>query len=126
MLRLVVRIRHRAGAGTILRGPLMGTSRALGQFPFVAEQAGEESVAPFGRGRGPGDFEATADLVAAPARAEAALPAQALLLDGRGFRLRTDQRRIARAVGLAESVAAGDQRDRFLVVHRHAGEGLAD
>ena len=29
-------------------------------------------------------------------------------------------------MGLAEGVAAGDQRDGFLVVHRHAAEGLAD
>ena len=29
-------------------------------------------------------------------------------------------------MGLAEGVAAGDQRDGLLVVHRHAGEGLAD
>jgi hypothetical protein len=29
-------------------------------------------------------------------------------------------------VGLAERVAAGDQRDGLLVVHRHAGERLAD
>jgi hypothetical protein len=29
-------------------------------------------------------------------------------------------------VGLAEGVAAGDERDGLLVVHRHAGEGLAD
>ena len=42
------------------------------------------------------------------------------------FRLRADQRRIAGAVGLAEGVAAGDQRDGLLVVHRHAEERLAD
>jgi hypothetical protein len=35
-------------------------------------------------------------------------------------------RRIARAVAFAEGVAAGDQRDGLLVVHGHAGEGLAD
>jgi hypothetical protein len=29
-------------------------------------------------------------------------------------------------VHLAEGVAAGDQRDGFLVVHGHAGEGFAD
>jgi hypothetical protein len=29
-------------------------------------------------------------------------------------------------MGLAEGVAAGDQGDGFLVVHRHAGEGFAD
>ena len=32
----------------------------------------------------------------------------------------------AGAVRLAEGVAAGDQRDGLLVVHRHAAEGLAD
>ena len=42
------------------------------------------------------------------------------------FRLRPDQRRIAGAVGLAEGVAAGDQRDGLFVVHRHAGEGFAN
>ena len=42
------------------------------------------------------------------------------------FRLRPHQRRIAGAVGLAEGVTAGDQRDRLLVVHRHARESLAD
>ena len=34
--------------------------------------------------------------------------------------------RVGRAVGLAERVAAGDQRDGLLVVHRHAAERLAD
>jgi hypothetical protein len=29
-------------------------------------------------------------------------------------------------VGLAEGVPAGNQRDGFFVVHRHAGERLAD
>jgi hypothetical protein len=29
-------------------------------------------------------------------------------------------------MGLAEGVAAGDQGDGLFVVHRHAGEGLAD
>ena len=32
----------------------------------------------------------------------------------------------ARAVALAEGVAAGDERDGLLVVHRHAREGFAD
>ena len=34
--------------------------------------------------------------------------------------------RVDRAVGLAERVAADDERDRLLVVHRHAAERLAD
>ena len=63
---------------------------------------------------------------AAEAGAVLALPAEALILDGAAFRVGADQRRIARAVGLAEAVAAGDQRDGLLVVHRHAEEGFAD
>ena len=34
--------------------------------------------------------------------------------------------RRAGAVGFTERVTTGDQRDRFLVVHRHARKGLAD
>jgi hypothetical protein len=44
-------------------------------------------------------------------------------------RLRARGRRwggVAGAVGLAEGVAAGDERDGLFVVHRHAAEGLAD
>ena len=55
-----------------------------------------------------------------------ALPAEALILQRAAFRVRSDQRRIAGAVGLAEGVAAGDQGDGFLVVHRHAEERFAD
>ena len=60
------------------------------------------------------------------AGAETVLPAQALLLDAGAFRLGADQCRVARAVGFAKGVSASDQRDRFFIVHRHAGKGLAD
>ena len=40
--------------------------------------------------------------------------------------LRTDVVGAGGTVALAERVAADDERDRLLVVHRHAGEGLAD
>ncbi len=55
-----------------------------------------------------------------------ALPAQALVFDRAAFRIGADQRRIARAVGLAEGVTAGNQRHGFFVVHRHAEEGFAN
>ena len=42
------------------------------------------------------------------------------------FRLGPQRGRIAGAVGLAERVAARDERHGLFVVHRHAGEGLAD
>ena len=106
----------------MLRLPLMRTGRALGQFPFVAEQVPEEVVAPLRWRRGPDDFQAAGDRVPSFARAKFALPAEALLLDAGGFRLRPHQRRIAGAVGFAEGVTAGNQRDRFFVVHRHPAE----
>src|SRR5579862_2157014 len=93
-LRLVERIRHRAGAGAILRRPLICTSRALGQFPFEAEQVLEVVVAPLRWRCRPGDFDAAGDRVTRLARAVFALPAEALILDAGGFRLRAHQRRI--------------------------------
>ena len=126
-LRRVERIRHRTGACAVLRRPLIRAGRALGQLPFVAEQVPEEVVAPLRRRRGPDDFEAAGDRVGALARAECVLPAEALMLDVRAFGRRTrHMRRIAGAVGLAEGVTAGNQRDGLLVVHRHALERLAD
>src|SRR5215510_1384908 len=81
----VVGVRNRAGACATLRFPLIRTGRALRQFPFVAEQVLEVVVAPL-RGRGgPGNLQAAGDRVTALARAEAALPAESLLLDAGGF-----------------------------------------
>ena len=125
-LRRVVGIRHCTGARVTLRLPLVRTGRALGQFPFVAEQVLEEVVAPLRRRAGPCDFQAAADRVAAYACVKAAHPAEALLLDACGFRHGTDVRWIAGTVGFAEGVTAGDERNRLFVVHRHASEGLAD
>ena len=113
-------------AARAFRLPLLRAGRALGQLPFVLEQVLEEVVAPLGRRLRPGDLRAAGDGVGAKAGAVLALPAEALILKGAAFRLRSDQRRVARAVGLAEGVAAGDQRDGLLVVHRHAEERFAD
>ena len=124
LLRLVEGIRN--SGFRILRLPLLGAGRALGQLPFVFEQVLEEVVAPFGRRLHPGDFGAAGDGVGADAGAVLALPAEALIFQRTAFRVRSHQRRIAGAVGLAEGVAAGNQRDGFFVVHRHAEEGFAD
>src|SRR5580704_5589091 len=83
----IVRIRHHAGACAILWCPLMSAGRALGQFPVVLEQVGEEVVAPLRRRGGPNHFQAAADRVAAFARAKFALPAKALFLNAGSFRL---------------------------------------
>ena len=105
----------------------MGASGALRQLPLIAEQVLEEAVVPLHRVLGPSDLEPAGDRVVARAGAEAVLPAEALLLDGGALGFRTDKfRRVGSAMGLAERVAAGDQRDRLFVVHRHAREGLTD
>src|SRR5882724_5493127 len=104
----------------------MRAGRTLREFPLVAEQVREEVVAPLRRRRRPNDFQAAADGVTAFARLEFALPAQALLLDTGGFRLCAHQFRIASAVGFAERVPTGNERNGLLVIHRHARECLSD
>src|SRR6266436_7896251 len=104
----------------------MRTGRALGQFPFIAEQVGEEVVAPLHRRLGPNAVQAAADRVTALARLEFALPAETLLLDAGGFGLCAHQFRIASAVGFAEAMTAGNQRYRFFVVHCHTPERFAN
>jgi hypothetical protein len=55
------------------------------------------------------------------------LPAEALILGTGAFGLGTDVLGgIGSAVRLAEGVATGDERHSLLVIHRHAGKGLAD
>ncbi len=126
-LRRVLRIRHRALGGGVGRYPLPGAGRALGQIPVVAEQGLEEAVVPRDRSRRPGPFQPAGDGVVTTAGAVVVLPAQAHLLDRGGLRLASHVLvRVGRAVGLAEGVAAGDERHRLLVVHRHPPERLAD
>jgi hypothetical protein len=87
----------------------------------------EKLVAPFGRGRGPDHFEPAGDGVGPLAGAQLVGPAESQSFDRRALRLRPDiDLGVAGAVGLAERVAAGDQRHGLLVVHRHAEESLAD
>ncbi len=104
----------------------MRTGRALGEFPFVAEEVLEEVVAPLGRRLGPNNFQAAGDRVTSLAGAELALPTEALLLDAGRFGLRTYVCGFAGAVGFAKRVPTGNQRDGFFVVHGHAAERFAD
>src|SRR5271170_3458260 len=120
-LRGIVRIWNRSLARAIFRCPLMRASRTLGQLPFVAEQVGEEVVAPLRGRRGPNDFQAASDAVSTMALAKFVLPPEALLLDGGTFRFVADIfRGHSRAVSLAEGVTTGNECNCFLVVHRHA------
>src|SRR5207253_2876857 len=98
--------------------------RALRQLVVVVEEVVEVPVVPPRRLVGPRPLEPAGDRVVALAGAEAALPADELVLDGATLGFGTDEVRIACAMALAERVAADDERNRFLVVHRHATEGL--
>src|ERR1019366_6454857 len=105
----------------------MRTGRTLRQFPVVAEQVGEEVVAPLGRRLGPNDFQAAADRVSTTTFPKFILPTEALVLDVGAFWLGAPVVSGNRStVGLAERMPAGNQRDRFFVVHGHALERFAN
>ena len=126
-LRRVVGVRHGAGPAAVSRDPLPQTGGAQLQVPLVAEQGLEEAVVPPRRGGCPRPLEPAGDGVGALPGAVAALPAQALLLEGGALGFGAEVAvRVGRAVGLAERVPARDQRDGLLVVHPHAPERLAD
>src|ERR1700735_2760588 len=111
-------IRHRSVACAIFRCPLMRTSRALCQFPFVAKQVREEVIAPLRRRRGPNDFQAAADSVTTKTFAKFILPSKPLILDGSTFWLGPYiLSGNGSAVGFAEGVPPGNERNGFLVIH---------
>src|SRR5580658_10666243 len=126
-LRRIVRIGHRALARAILRCPLMRARRTLRQFPFIAEQVGKEVVVPLRRRRGPNHFQSAADRVCTMTFAQFILPSEALILNvGAFWFVAHILSRNAGPMRLAEGVTAGNQCYGLFIVHRHAGEGLAD
>ena len=121
----VVRVGDHVFRLAVLRHPLVRAGRTLGEFPFVAEQHIEIAVVPFRRVRFPRAFDTAGGGMNALARTECVDPAQALGFDRCGFGFRSDQFRIAGTVCFTEGVTTSDQCDGFLIVHRHATEGLA-
>ena len=104
----------------------MRAGGALRQFPLEAEQRFEIAVVPAQWVGSPRAFDAAGDGVHSLAAAEAVLPAQSLFGDVCTFGFVAHMGGVARAVRLAEGVAAGHQGRGFLVVHGHARKGLAD
>src|SRR6478672_9001395 len=92
----------------------------------MAKQVLKKTCAPFGRRRSPSNLQAAGDGVATFARAETVLPTEALCLESFRFRLMTDVRRRRSAVCFAKGMTAGDERDRFFVIHGHAFERFPD
>ena len=86
----------------------------------------DEFVVPLHRVAGPGALQAAGDRIIGLAAAVAAFPTQALLMNAGPFRIGTDMILGSGAMGLAEGVPAGNERNRLLVVHRHSLESLAN
>ena len=112
--------------GGIFGHPLVGSGGAFGQLPVVVEEILEVVIAPLGGSLRPGDLEAAGDRVGSFATTEAADPSEALLLDRCGLGFRADMAGRAGSMSLTKGVSTGDKGNGFLVIHRHAGEGLAD
>src|SRR4029077_12525492 len=86
----------------------------------------KEVVTPLRRRTGPDDFQADGERIRALTGANAVLPTEALLLNRSTLRLRSHMGAGARAVGLAEGVAARNQGNGFFIIHRHATESLTN
>ncbi|CCK15877.1 hypothetical protein BN136_1887 [Cronobacter universalis NCTC 9529] len=108
------------------RFKLNGSCRAAGLHPFIFEQVLEEVVAPLGRRLRPGHFQAGGDGIRPRAAAKAAVPAEALRFNRRGFGIDADVVRRRSPVGFAERMAACDQRHGLFIVHAHVAEGRAN
>src|SRR5438067_8612263 len=104
-------IRHGGHGRAILGSPLLRTGGARRQLPVVLVQVVEEPVVPLRRLVGPCALQPAGDRVCALAAAEAVPPAEALLFEGSTLGFRTDVRCRGCPMGLAERVAAGDERN---------------
>src|ERR671910_1336986 len=106
------------GHGALSRGisgsPLLRTGGARRERPVVLEQVVQEPVVPLRRLVGPCALQPAGDRVGAIAAAEGVPPAEALLIEGGSLGFRTDVLRSDRTMGLAECVAAADERNCLL------------
>ena len=119
-------IRHGGHCGCIRGGVLRLPTRARRQLPLVVVQVLEEVVVPPHGVVGPGALQGACHRIAALAAARAVSPAEALFLYAGPFRFGTDMVLSGGAVRLAEGVSAGNEGNRFLIIHRHALERLAN
>ena len=107
------------------RRPLVRACRALCEFVVIFEQQAEIVIAPLRRVGGPGPFDTRSGDVTLADFLGVGQPAEAHRVQAFAFGAAAERVRRGCAVALAEGVAASGQRDGFLVVHRHTGEGFA-
>ena len=122
----IMRIRHGACGVAVLWGPLHGTGRAFGHFPLEPQQVVEVSHVPACRGLRPCAFKPAGQGVDAVAGLVLVGPAKALSFQWRGFGIGAGILAAHGTMRLTKGVTTRDQRDRFIVVHRHPAKGVAD
>jgi hypothetical protein len=105
---------------------LQRAGRTFCLLPLELEQIFEIAVVPLRWIGSPAAFDAVGHRVFASAGAYRVVPAHAHRLDRCDLWRGSDLTGGNHAVALAEGVSTGDQRNRLLVVHRHAGESDAD
>src|SRR4030095_2950753 len=114
-------------SGIRLGSILLPAGRARGQLIVVVVEVLEEPLSPLRRLGGPRTLEPARDRVVALAGAKLVPPAETLLLYAGALRFGTDVLGgRGGTVGLADRVAADDERERLLIVHRHASESLSN
>ena len=118
-LRRIVRVRHRALSRGIGGSPLLRTGGARRQLVVVLEQVVQVPVVPRHRLVGPCALEAARERVGAHAGPVGVPPAETLCFEGATLGFRADVVGTDCTMTLAERVAADDERNRLLVVHRH-------
>ena len=109
-----------------LRFPLISTSRALCQLPFVTKQVFKVVVAPLSRSCRPSNFKTTGNRVSSLTRLETAHPAKTLSFQVSHFRIVSQVVSISSTMALTKRMTTCNQSNRFLIIHRHAGKGLAN
>src|SRR5262245_52739175 len=113
--------------GIRLGSVLLRTSRARRQLIVVLVEIVQEPAVPLRRVTGPRALEPARDRVVAFAAAKPGLPAETLLLQAGAFRFGTDVLGIrSSTMGLADRVAADDERNSLLVIHRHPAKRLSN
>src|SRR5205807_10531775 len=110
--RRILSIRHGALSLGIPRSPLLLAGGARRQLVVVLEQVVQVAVVPLRRLVGPGALEPAGERVVALPAAVGVPPAEALLLEGSALGFWTDVLLTDCTMGLADRVAADDERNR--------------
>ena len=117
---------HKVSSSWVGGLPLLGACRAVSELPLISKQHVEVGVVPLCWSWSPCTFDSAGGGITTNTGSVGVLPAGSLQLDWCALWLRSDKSRVARSVGLAKCVSTGGEGNSFLIVHRHACEGLTN